>query len=156
LDAPRKRLMDFTSKLIELRLSHPNLHRRKFFQDRVIRGSVVKDIAWYNTNGEEFSEADWNAGWTKSLGLMFNGKTLNYTDEEGKPILDDSFLILINASPDGVEFSLPKPPDGNPWGVILRTENIEDPFGKIKLEDKIIVGGRSLVLLSDREPAEAK
>jgi glycogen operon protein len=154
LDAPRKRLMEFTSKLIELRLSHPNLHRRKFFQDRQIRGSVVRDIAWYNTDGNEFSEENWNSAWNKSLGVMLNGKTLNYTDEEGKPIEDDSFLLLINASPDGVEFNLPKPPNGNPWGVVLRTENIDDPFGKIKLEDKIIVGGRSLVLLSDGEPAE--
>jgi glycogen operon protein len=154
LDPPRKRLMEFTSKLIELRLSHPNLHRRKFFQDRQIRGSVVRDIAWYNTDGNEFSEENWNSAWNKSLGVMLNGKTLNYTDEEGKPIEDDSFLLLINASADGVEFTLPKPPNGNPWGVVLRTENIDDPFGKIKLEDKIIVGGRSLVLLSDGEPAE--
>jgi glycogen operon protein len=154
LDPPRKRLMEFTAKLIELRLSHPNLHRRKFFQDRQIRGSVVRDIAWYNTDGNEFSEENWNSSWNKSLGVMLNGKTLNYTDEEGKPIEDDSFLLLINASPDGVEFTLPKPPNGNPWGVVLRTEHIDDPFGKIKLEDKIIVGGRSLVLLSDGEPAE--
>ncbi len=153
LDAPRRRLMEFTSKLIQLRLSHPNLHRRKFFQDRNIRGSVVRDIAWYNTDGNEFSEENWNSTWNKSLGVMLNGKTLNYTDEEGKKIEDDSFLMLINASADGVEFSLPKPPNGNPWGVVLRTENIEDPFGKIKLGDKIIVGGRSLVLLSDGETA---
>ena len=31
----------------------------------------------------------------------------------------------------------------------MKTENIEDPFCKQKIEDKIIVGGRSLVLLSD-------
>jgi len=37
LDAPRKRLLEFTRKLIHFRLRHPNLHRRKFFQDRVIR-----------------------------------------------------------------------------------------------------------------------
>ncbi len=153
LDAPRKRLMDFTSKLIELRLSHPNLHRRKFFQDRNIRGSVVRDIAWYNTDGNEFSEENWNSSWSKSLGVVLNGKTLNYTDEFGKPIEDDSFLLLVNASADGVEFKLPPPINGTPWGVVLRTENIDDPFGKIKLEDKIIVGGRSLVLLSDAAPA---
>jgi glycogen operon protein len=156
LDPPRKRLMEFTAKLIELRLTHPNLHRRKFFQDRKIRGSVVRDIAWYNTDGSEFSDENWSAPWNKSLGLMFNGKTLNVMDENGDPIEDDSFLILINASPEGVEFTLPEPPNGNPWGVVLRTENIDDPFGKMKLEDKIIVGGRSLVLLSDGESGEAK
>ena len=33
----RKRLREFTCKIIKLRLAHPNLHRRKFFQDREIR-----------------------------------------------------------------------------------------------------------------------
>jgi glycogen operon protein len=154
LDPPRKRLMEFTSKLIALRLGHPNLHRRKFFQDRQVRGSVVHDIAWYSTDGNEFSEEKWNEPWNKSLGLMLNGKTLNYSDEDGKPILDDSFLILINASPDGVEFTLPKYPDGNPWSIVFRTEDIENPFNQIDLGEKIIVGGRSLVLLSDPKPTK--
>ncbi len=32
----KSRLLEFTRKLIALRKSHPNLHRRKFFQDRRI------------------------------------------------------------------------------------------------------------------------
>jgi len=149
LDAPRRRLMEFTSKLIELRKSHPNLHRRRFFQDRTIRGSVVRDIAWYGPDGNEASEESWNSGWSKSLGLMLNGKTLNVMDDNGDPVEDDSFLILVNASHEGVEFTLPSPPNGNPWLCVLRTENIEDPFAHVKLGDKIIVGGRALAVLSD-------
>ena len=149
LDAPRRRLMEFTGKLIQLRRAHPNLHRRKFFQDRNIRGSVVRDIAWYAADGQEFSDADWSEHWNKSLGLMLNGKTLDASDEEGNHVEDDSFLILINASQDGVEFTLPTVPNGSPWRIIMRTENIEDPFAQAELDEKIIVGGRSLVLLSD-------
>jgi glycogen operon protein len=149
LDPPRKRLMEFTGKLIQLRLKHPNLHRRKFFQDRQIRGSVVRDIAWYNTNGEEFSEDNWTTTWNRSLSVMLNGKTLGYADEEGKPLEDDSFLILINAYHEGVEFTLPKPPNGTPWRFSMRTEKIDDPFADEDLGDKVIVGGRSLVLLTD-------
>jgi glycogen operon protein len=36
-DERRKRLLEFTCKLVHLRLAHPNLHRREFFQDREIR-----------------------------------------------------------------------------------------------------------------------
>ena len=149
LDPPRRRLMDFTSRLIHLRRDHPNLHRRKFFQDRNIRGSVVRDIAWYNTTGEEFGEENWNAAWNKSLAVMLNGKTLGYPDDDGKDIQDDSFLIMINAYHEGVEFTLPKPPNGSPWSHILNTDNIDDPFAKAQLGDTIIVPGRSLILLSD-------
>ena len=149
LDAPRRRLMEFASRLIQLRRAHPNLHRRRFFQDRNIRGSVVRDIAWYSTTGEEFSEENWSEGWNRSLGLMLNGKTLEVSDEEGNAVEDDSFLLLINASAEGVEFALPPVPNGSPWRLVLRTENIDDPFARETLESKIVLGGRSLVLLSD-------
>jgi isoamylase len=156
LDAPRKRLLEFTCKLIALRRSHPNLHRRKFFQDRQIRGSVVRDIAWYNTDGNELGDDNWNTTWNRSMGVMLNGKTLGYPDEEGKPIEDDSFLILINAHHEGVEFKVPEQPNGNPWKFVMRTENVEDPFAEMKLEEKLIVGGRSMVVLSDGAEPQAK
>lgn len=149
LDPPRKRLLEFTANLIQLRKRHPNLHRRRFFQDRTIRGSVVRDIAWYNSSGEEFSNEDWSADWNRSLGLMLNGKTLDVIDEDGTRVVDDSFLILINSWWEGVEFKLPPPPNGSPWKHVLNTANIDDPFAEAPLGDSIIVGGRSLVLLSD-------
>ena len=149
LDPPRQRLMEFTAKLINLRRSHPNLRRRKFFQDRTVRGSVVRDIAWYGTNGEEFPEESWNSEWNRSLAMLLNGKTLGVTDQEGAPIVDDSFLILINASAEGVEFCLPDPPNKTPWMQVFNTENIDDPFAEETLGNSVIVGGRSMRVFRD-------
>ena len=39
LDDNKKSLLDFTAKLIALRKAHPNLRRRKYFQDRQISPS---------------------------------------------------------------------------------------------------------------------
>ena len=154
LDPPRERLRKFTSELIKFRLAHPNLHRRKFFQDRQIRQAgkdiLVKDIAWFNSDGTEVSDAVWNAGWNHSIALLLNGQTLEITDEAGKAIVDDSFLLIVNASPEGVEFRLPASPSGNNWGLIMDTENIENPFTDSELGGSIIAGGRSFKLLSDR------
>ncbi len=152
LDPPRQRLMEFTSQLIQLRSVHPNLRRRKFFQDRTIRGSVVKDIAWYGTDGNEFPEEDWNAGWKRSLAFMLNGRTLGVTDEDGNAITDDSFLLMVNAAPEGVEFTLPPPPNGTPWRQVLDTQNIDDPFKEERIGDKVIVGGRSMRVFCDGKP----
>ncbi len=149
LDEPRKRLLDFTSKLIALRREHPNLHRRKFFQDRSIRGSVERDIVWYNTDGSEPSDEMWSSPWNKSIGVMFNGKTMGVSDEEGNPVVDDSFLILVNAADSGVEYILPEPPNKTPWRQVLDTENIDDPFYEIEEHDKVIVGGRAVRVYSD-------
>jgi isoamylase len=149
LTPAEERLRDFTAKLIHLRRDHPNLHRRKFFQDRVIRGSVARDIAWYNTDGNELSDEAWSTDWNRSLALMLNGKTLAITNEDGDPIADDCFLILVNAAAEGVEFKLPEPPAGNPWCQVLNTENIDDPFAAEELGEKVIVGGRAVRVFRD-------
>jgi isoamylase len=156
LDDSRRRLREFTCRLIKLRLAHPNLHRRKFFQDREVRrrsdGSVVlieKDAAWFNPDGNEISDEDWNAGWTRAIALLLNGCALKVSDEEGKWIIDESFLLLINAADEGVEFKLPPTPRGRPWGQVMDTENLDDPFGEGPAGDTVIVGGRALKLLSD-------
>jgi len=156
LDDSRKRLRDFTCRLIHLRLTHPNLHRRKFFQDREIRkkgdGSlvrVVKDVAWFNPDGNEVSDEAWNSPWSRAIALLLNGKTLQVTDEDGNWVVDDSFLLLVNAADGGVEFTLPPSPSGNPWCQVVDTENIDNPFSELAPEEKIIVGGRALKLFSD-------
>jgi glycogen operon protein len=155
-DERRKRLLDFTCKLVHLRLAHPNLHRRKFFQDREIRAKgegtlvgVIRDVTWFNSDGNEVSDEAWSTGWTRAVALLLNGKTLQVSDENGRWVVDDSFLLLVNAADQGVEFILPPPPNGKPWCTILNTGNIEDPFVKSLPGDKVIVGPRSLNLLGD-------
>jgi len=73
LDEPQKRLLDFTRKLIHLRLDHPNLHRRRFFQDREIRlpeqSLQAEDIAWFNVDGSHLSDEVWIKGWNRSIAL---------------------------------------------------------------------------------------
>ncbi|HEY3624784.1 MAG TPA: glycogen debranching protein GlgX [Terracidiphilus sp.] len=157
LDERRKRLRDFTGKLINLRLAHPNLHRRKFFQDREIRKKgngellrVIKDVAWFNTDGNEFSDEAWGSEWTRAIGLLLNGQTLQVSNEDGEWVIDDSFCLMVNAADQGVEFIVPLSPSGNPWCVIIDTENIDNPFVDMMVGEKIIVGGRALKLLSDQ------
>jgi glycogen operon protein len=157
LSDAQKRLRDFTRTLINMRLAHPNLHRRKFFQDREIRRKgngelvrVIRDIAWFNTDGHEFSDEAWNSTWTRAIGLMLNGQTLQVSNEDGEWVIDDSFFMLINAADQGVEFLTPSSPSGNPWCQIIDTENIDDPFVNMLVDEKIIIGGRALKLLSDQ------
>ena len=149
LDERNQRLIEFTSRLIGLRNRHPNLRRHKFFQDRTIRGSVARDVAWYNANGNQYSDEDWNATWNKAFVLLLNGSTLGVVDEEGKEVSDESFLIVINASPDGVEFTLPQPLTASPWIGVLDTNNLEDAFQHCTFGEKVILGGRSMRVFRD-------
>jgi len=156
LDERRKRLREFTCRIIQLRLAHPNLHRRKFFQDREVRrrydGSLVlveKDAVWFNPDGNEVSDEAWNAEWSRAIALLLNGCTLQVSDEDGNSVIDDSFLLLVNAADQGVEFTMPPSPRGKPWRQILDTEDLYDPFRPESVNASVIVGGRALKLLSD-------
>jgi isoamylase len=155
LDQPRKRLLAFTSQLINFRLAHPNLHRRKFFQDREVRNkqgsTVIQDIAWFSPDGSQVSDEGWNAEWSRSISMLLNGQTLQVIDDNGTKIVDDSFLLLVNAAQDGVEYNLPNSPSGRPWNLVIDTENLEDPFAIMGASSNLIVGGQSLKVLSDCE-----
>ena len=156
LDEPRKRLLEFTSKLIHLRTKHPNLRRRKFFQDRTIKGSLVRDIVWYNTDGNELGDEHWQESWNRTVGLMLNGETLGVTDEDGRMIVDDSFLILVNAYHEGIEFTLPRAGEGKHWIQVVDTEHMDDPFQEVPAVDKVIMGGRSVRIFRDGQQPDDK
>jgi isoamylase len=154
----RDRLREFTCKIIQLRLAHPNLHRRKFFQDREIRkrkdGSLVRlerDAVWLNPDGNEVSDEAWSAEWGRAIGLLLNGQTLQVTNEDGEWMIDDSFFLMVNAASEGVEFTVPESPRGRPWYQVIDTENAKDPFTTTAVGQTVILGGRSLKLLGDGE-----
>jgi len=118
LDDQRKCLLQFTQRLIAFRRDHPNLHRRKFFQDRPIdpanvhnveiAGGRVQDITWIRSDGEEMTEEEWNTGWIRVLGVRLSGEVLDDVNAVGEPIKDDTFLIMISAHHEDLPFSLPQ------------------------------------------------
>jgi glycogen operon protein len=149
LDERRRSLLEFTARLIRLRLGHPVLHRRKFFQGRPLRGSEVKDLTWLRPDGEEMNDADWDSHWLRCLGLRLAGDALDEMDERGEPVTDDTLLILLNAHHEPVPFTLPADAAGDRWEVLVDTHAPELEPGA-----RAVAGGaplelapRSLVLL---------
>ncbi|MGZ4788146.1 MAG: glycogen debranching protein GlgX [Terriglobales bacterium] len=149
LDERKQSLLSFTTKLIELRKSHPNLRRRKFYQDRAVHNSVLKDIAWYGTDGREMGEDAWNAGWAKSLAVMFNGQTLDTVNEMGQPVTDDTFLILLNSSENTVTYTLPASVHDKGWQMVLDTSDLQQPFKSGTVNGTFDVQSRSLVVMKE-------
>jgi glycogen operon protein len=123
LDERKVALLEFTQKLILMRRDHPNLHRRKFYQGRAIRGTEEKDIVWLRPDGQEMSDEEWGLGWVRCLGVMLNGETLGDVDEGGEPIHDDTFLILLNCHHEPIQFFVPKPPEAEKWEIVLDTND---------------------------------
>src|SRR5215472_8713466 len=127
LDDKANVLLEFTRKLVELRRQHPNLHRRKFFQDRPIDpastpemqdGHSEPDIAWLRPDGLQMTPEEWDAGWVRCIGLMLNGRTLDDLNAVGEPISDDTFLLMLNPHHELIRFYMP-PLEGTAWEVVL-------------------------------------
>jgi isoamylase len=148
----KAKLLDFTSSLIHLRKSHPNLRRRKFFVDRSIHNTAGLDIAWYGNDGNELSSDAWRNGWMRTIGLLLNGKTLGTSDALGNDLIDDTFLLLLNAYHETVPFVLPPPPGGGTWEQLMNTDDLERPFDARPVSQEINLTGRSMMLLVERNP----
>jgi glycogen operon protein len=125
LDRRRRDLLGFTRLLIELRRRHPVLRRRQFFYGRRIRGSEVKDLAWFRPDGKEMTEEDWTNPQTRCVGLRLAGDAIEEVDAQGNPILDDTLLILLNAHHEPLPFTLPAHRPGVTWELLLDTRTPE-------------------------------
>ncbi|WP_027481857.1 glycogen debranching protein GlgX [Deinococcus pimensis] len=116
-------LLAFTKRLIELRKTHPSLHRRKFFSGRPIRGTDVRDIMWVRHDGAEMTDEDWQNPVTQSLGMFLAGNGLFDTDEHGHPLSDDHLLLLLSASHEDLAFTLPDFGGCEAWELLLDTND---------------------------------
>jgi isoamylase len=139
-------LFEFTKRLIELRRAHPTFRRRRFFQGRPIRGSI--DLGWCKPDGTEMTDEDWVDGHARSLGLFINGESITDVDHRGQPVVDDSFLLLLNAHDAAIPWTLPKQ-WARPWEVVLATA---EPRLEGSTPDAVLdVPARSVLVLSDGE-----
>ncbi|MGH8057253.1 MAG: glycogen debranching protein GlgX, partial [Candidatus Entotheonellia bacterium] len=121
LDRPRRELLEFTRRLIQFRHQHPVLRRRKFFQGRRIRGSEVKDLAWFRPDGKEMTDEDWQNPYARCLGLRLAGDAIEDVDDRGNRIVDDTLLILLNAHYEPIPFVLPAHRRKVRWDLVLDT-----------------------------------
>jgi glycogen operon protein len=128
-------LIAFTQQLIAFRAAHPVFRRRGWFKGRRIHGKGVSDVAWFKSDGAEMAEEDWGVGFIKSFMVFFNGNDLAATDERGRRLKDDSFLLLFNAHTDAVTFTLPGKPWGGRWLAEIDTA-AEPPFNGGEAQDE--------------------
>ncbi len=118
---------DFTARLIALRRDHPIFRRPKFFLGREVRGAGVKDLVWLNPGGNEMNDDEWGTHFVKTLGVMLCGDALDVRDWHGSPITDDTFLMLLNAAPEKVDFVLPSQA-AKGWAIVFDTADEQGFF----------------------------
>ena len=149
LNDEQKAQLEFTKKLIQLRHDHPVFRRPKFFQGRRIRGSEIRDVMWFNPGGNEMTDEEWNSPFVRCLGMLLSGDTIDVQTFEGQPIRDNTFLLLINAHHEPLQFILPGQKQVT-WQLILDTASEEGFFENSQdfvSGDELEIKGRATMLL---------
>jgi isoamylase len=151
------RQLEFTRRLIRLRLAEPVFQRRRFFQGRRIQGSAVKDLSWFRPDGKEMTEDEWNNDFTRCLGLRLAGDAIEEVNEAGHPIVADTYLLLLNAYHEAIPFILPAHHARVRWTLVLDTREWEVGARKpsaFRAGDQYPLAGQSLALLRLRRPSK--
>ena len=98
------------------------------------------------------TDQDWTVGYAKALGVFLNGAAIPDPDEHGRPIVDDSFFLVLNAWDQDLEFTLPGARWGASWDVVLDTSSYAIAAPGTPAEHRpagsvLSISGRCLLLL---------
>ena len=142
------RFLEFTRHVITLLKEHPVLSRRTFFHGRHLRGSEIKDIAWYTPAGQEMTDEEWAAESVRSLGVLLAGDAINELDEQGRVIRGETLLLLLNAHHEPVPFTLPARKPNTRWVLLMdtATPDFDRRVQRDKEENRYLLQDRSMAL----------
>ncbi|MFF7167483.1 glycogen debranching protein GlgX [Streptomyces sp. NPDC008086] len=148
----QRALADFTRYVIGLRAAHPVLRRRRFFQGETPThpDQPLPDLVWFLPDGREMTDEDWQHPDAHSVAAFLNGDAIAERDSCGQPLVDDSFLLLLNAYWEPVEFRLPDATFGERWTPLINTADPQGPpdESEYKASTAVLVERRSLLFLS--------
>ena len=159
LDEQDKDLLEFTRTIMWLRRDHPVLRRRRFFTGDAGHGgeSELGEIEWLTPAGESMTDQDWTTWYARAMMVFLNGEAIAEPDERGQRIVDNSFLVLINASDEDITFTLPGEGYSPTWKVALDTapavDGDSDPV--LAADETVVVEARSMLFLMDAPDSTA-
>lgn len=150
LSGADQELFEFCKRLIAFRKRHPSFRRRHFFEGDAVNNNGVKDIFWLNPNGVEMTQDEWQHTHARSLGIGLPGQGIRDVDNRGEPVIDDDFLMLLNADREEVTFTLPQILDIKTWTLALSTYDPHSPAEPFSATDEYTVPEHSLILLQHK------
>jgi glycogen operon protein len=145
--SPDEQLLGFTRKLIALRRAHPVFRRSRF-----LIGVEATALRWYTPTGAEMSPSDWGDPAARSVAVYLDGADDPDRATDGTPLVDDDFLMLINAWWQPLDFAIPATRAGQTWNPEIDTYELSGvaPPANITVGEHVTVRPRSIVVLRDR------
>jgi glycogen operon protein len=148
----RQQLTRFVRRVSALRRALPMLRRGRFLTGREDEEFGLKDVMWLTPTGEEMTEAHWQDGNGRCIGVMFDGRA----QETGIRRLgtDATLLLILNAHDDAVGFRLPSAFGGSEWVCLIDTNQPAlASMPRFAFDHEYTVTARSLLLFMLRPEA---
>jgi isoamylase len=149
---PDTQLQDFASRLVSFRKRHPVFRRRRF-----LAGAEASELRWFTPAGTEMTDGDWSDASALAIALYLDGSDDPDRAADGTPLLDDDFLVLVNAWWEPLEFVLPSTRERAAWHMEIDTYDHTPPAGSAAAVrdagDRVAVGPRSLAVLCNQRVA---
>jgi isoamylase len=142
-----EQLTRFTKKLIALRRAHPVFRRRRF-----LTGVEVTELRWFTPGGTEMTAANWGDPGARCVALYLDGNDGPDRAADGTLLVDDDFLLLVNAWWEPLDFVVPDPEPGKTWQREIDSYEpggVAGP-GTFVAGDSVPVRPRSVVVLHGR------
>ncbi|HLU76853.1 MAG TPA: glycogen debranching protein GlgX [Burkholderiales bacterium] len=144
----RAQLYEFTRRMIAIRHAHPLLRRRDFFTGDATNGHTGKDIVWLKPDGTEMTSEEWHQQFARCLGVYLSGQSMTETDERGRLLEDDDFIILFNAHHEELPFVIPHFEAPSRWRVLIDSSQPDSgEWTAFESGAQYPLHGRSLALL---------
>ncbi len=138
-------LLAFATRIVELRRQHRAFRQRYFFDGRPTREGGAPDLGWVGPDGQPLTQDEWNAGWSKTLGMYLSGE-LHHVPGEPLPQADDSFLLILHAGDEECDFTLPGEPFGKSYEVVFDT-GVDHEGATVRAGEALHLVPRSSALL---------
>ncbi len=120
--------LGFVRYLIHLRRRHRVFSRPRFLRGEVLSEAGVKDITWTTPLGKEATTEDWKNPEGLALGYVLSGAAGEFFTPGGQRDIDESFLVIMNAHSDELDFRFPILASPMSWEALVDTA---EPTGHV-------------------------
>jgi glycogen operon protein len=133
------RLRHFVHRLVRLRRQHRVFSRPRFFRGEVVSEAGLQDITWVTPAGVERTGEDWADPKALSLGYVLGGAAGEFFTRGGQRDIDESFLVMMNACHEDLDFGFPQLSIPLVWEALIDTA---EPTG-IATDTRLWMPGQS-------------
>jgi glycogen operon protein len=144
-------LRGYVKRLLTLRREHPVFRRKRF-----LRGAEAAELGWYRSAGTPVTDEQWADPTMHAIAVYLDGTDAPDEADDGTPLLDDDFLLLVNAYWEPVGFTLPAVRD-TPQSWFVELDSFDSAVSSARefprhTHDLVVVRPRSVTVLRAPRP----